>query len=190
MSGDMGDSAMLSPGGESVGEDQGGLWLVSIWGVRGGGVKPSDFCESGSCGLAGESLDEGVNTVGENSRPDFPSSLDLRLSSLFFFSVSESLGFSVGRSRGMDFGGVSTGMDLVDGQGGEFISGESGVSRLMSGERGVSRTGESGVSGSRGVEGFLVSGLELLPHLPLSLPGLMLLPHLPLCSSSLQPPLW
>ena len=49
VSGDMGDSAMLRPGGESVGEDQGGR--ADLGEVFMGIGTGSDRWESGSCGL-------------------------------------------------------------------------------------------------------------------------------------------
>ena len=121
---------------------------------------------------------------GENSLAGLPSSLDLRLSSLFFFSASESLGFSAGRSKGMDFGADGFGLILGSGKGGEDISGERGVS--WTGDWGVSRSGDWGVwPGSSSL------GLLLLLHLPSSCPpchrpvrsSLPLEPHLRFCSS-------
>jgi hypothetical protein len=154
VSGDIGDSAILRLGGESVGEDQGGRAER--------GVSASPRCESGSWGLLGDAwLTEPVNTFGDVPRPDLPPSLDFRLSSLFFFSASESLGLSTGLSRGMDFvfGAGSVGIVFgADDQG--VISGDRGVS--CTGERGVSGWGERGMGTGSG---------------PLASPGLLLLPH-------------
>jgi len=143
VSGDMGQSAMLRLGGESVGEDQGGRWLLG--GVCAGGGAGSNLLVSGCWVLWGVMV-EGRGSPGipgENSLAGLPSSLDLRLSSLFIFSASESLGFSAGRSKGMDFGADSFGLTLGSGNGGEDISGESGVS--WTGDMGVSGSGDWGV---------------------------------------------
>ena len=163
VSGETGDSAILSDGGESraVGEVHEGLDFLGVTCFA--TDLSSDICESGSCGDSDTSLVLLLmNKFGDSSRPDFPSSFCLSLRSLFLLSVSDNLGLSAFgedmlmglgksdlrfsssvdnfllRSNGIYLVSDSKGIDLVTGFQEPELSGDVG-------ELGVSISGDAGV---------------------------------------------